>query len=84
MFDKIRKLNPLANRHIQVRLVDDKPVTRTPESLKYSAPVAEEGVVVFNKRDLITAVVALTLVNGLVTVGLTVATNIYFDQEVAK
>lgn len=69
--------NPLKNKHFQVKLTDDPivlptgptaPSTISPQS-KNSAPVVEEGITL-TKSDILTAVVVLTLVNGVCAMGL--------------
>lgn len=81
LFKKIKEaFNPLANKKAEVRLVDissthpdvDK-LQKNSEYGKISTPIVEEGIIV-TKKDILTAVVVLTLVNGL-TASLIVAVS---------
>jgi hypothetical protein len=59
---KIRAM--LDKKTIQLKLVNEQ----TPEEVKNSPPIVEEGITL-SKSDILTAVVVLTLVNGVVAMG---------------
>lgn len=57
-------LNPFKNKKFEVKLVDEIP---TPSD-QNSTPIVEEGITL-TKSEILTAVVVLTLVNGVVAMG---------------
>lgn len=72
---KLKKFRPLSDTHLQVKVVKDPilptgptaPSTISPAH-KNSPPIVEEGIML-SKRDILTAVVVLSLVNGAVAMG---------------
>lgn len=57
-------LNPFKNKKFEVKIVDAPP---TPSD-QNSTPIVEEGITL-TKSEILTAVVVLTLVNGVVAMG---------------